>query len=366
MDVTVINQFREIVNSNGFSHFWYRTRSELNHWNCICSAMDWITVSVEHITSVTPEKAKTMSSIDVFAYISSVDIIVESVQQLHRVINKTKEQLFKDDSDIFMGNQFGQNDIRYFKTLRSCFGAHPVNLEEPGAEQNREMRRFASWSSNTWGSGTSSVILYSNQHKEEHIFLSIDLQQILRYGEKFYEYLKVLGCTLNKQYEKFVAEKQKEEIPSSENPIEHLNILLKASEQRLDNSAYRSVIQELKLIFSANITDAANQMLVAAYRKDLLLLIDEVHEHLQNMNFTDFDCDEMLYPSPEAMPNGWGYWYGKLSEYVSGSGYPPVLWEKEIRDIIKPYVKLNYMSYDELYVLVQAVLYSIVKGSRQA
>ena len=359
MDIATINNFREVVNHKGFTYFWYRTQSKLNHWNCICSAMDWISVSAEHIISITPEKARGMSSIDVFAYVSSVDIIVESVQQLHRVINNTKELLFKDDSDVFVGNQFGQNDIRYFKTLRSCFGAHPVNLEEPGAEQNREMRRFASWSSNTWGDGTSSVILYSNQHKEEDIFLTIDLQQILHFGEKFYEYLKVLGQTLIKQYEIFAAEKRAEVIPFSEDPNEHLEILLKASEQRLDDPVYRSNIQEIQLLFSINVADARNQEIVAAYRKDLLFLIDEIHKHLQNMDFTDLDYDDLLYPSPKAMPNGWGYWYEKITEYIFGGGYPPVLWESQIRKLFEPYVTLNYTSYEELFLLVQAALYQL-------
>ena len=359
MDISIIDDFRDIVNSRGFTYFWYRTRSELNHWNCICSAMDWITVSVEHINSVTSEKAKSMRSIEVFAYISSVDIIVESVQQLYRVIFKTRELLFKDDSDIFVENQFGQNDIRYFKTLRSCFGAHPVNLEEPGAEQKREMRRFASWSSNTWGNGTSSVILYSNQHKEEDIFLSIDLQQILHFGEKFYTHLKVLGQVLNEQYEIFAAERRGEVIPFSEDPNEHLDILLNASEQRLDNPVYRSNIQELKLLFSTNVTDTDNEEIVAMYRKELLLLINELHEHLQNMDFTDLDYDDLLYPSPKAMPNGWGYWYEKISEYIFGGGYPPMLWETQIRELFKPYVRLNYTSYEELFLLVQSALYKL-------
>lgn len=359
MDIATINNFREVVNRKGFTYFWYRTQSKLNHWNCICSAMDWISVSAEHIISIALEKAKAMSSIDVFAYISCVDIIVESVQQLHRVINNTKELLFKDDSDVFVGNQFGQNDIRYFKTLRSCFGAHPVNLEEPGAEQNREMRRFASWSSNTRGDGTSSVILYSNQHKEEDIFLTIDLQQILHFGEKFYEHLKVLGHTLNEQYEIFATEKREEEIPFSEDPIEHLEILLKASEQRLDNPVYRSNIQELKLLFSTTVSDASNQRIVAVYLKDLLFLIDEIHNHLQNMDFTDLDYDDLLYPSPKAMTNGWGYWYEKISEYILGGGYPPVLWESQIRNLFEPYVTLNYTSYEELFLLVQAALYQL-------
>lgn len=147
----------------------------------------------------------------------------------------------------------------------------------------------------------------------------------------------MLGYTLNEQYEIFATEKRKEEIPFSEDPIEHLEILLKASEQRLDNSVYRSNIQELKLLFSTTVLDADNQRIVAVYRKDLLLLIDEIHRHLQDMDFTDFDYDDLLYPFPKAMPNGWGYWYEKISEYIFGGGYPPVLWETQIRKLFEPY-----------------------------
>ena len=71
-----------------------------------------------------------------YSYISSVDIIVEAVQQLHRVIFSTAEQLFSKDTDCFPQNKFNKNDLDYFKTIRSCFGAHPVNLDEPGNEQH--------------------------------------------------------------------------------------------------------------------------------------------------------------------------------------------------------------------------------------
>ena len=361
MDLSIINRFREQVNSNGFTYFWYRTRSELNHWNCICSAMDWITVAVEHIDSITEEKAKNMRSIDVFAYISSVDLIVESVQQLHRVVNKTTDLLFKDDAEVFAGNQFNQNDLRYFKTLRSCFGAHPVNLAEPGDMHRKEMRRFASWSCNTWGNGTASVILYSNQHKEEHIFLSIDLQQILRFGLKYYNHLEFLEKCLETQYEEFVAIKRAETISAPTDPVEHLETLLHASKERLDNALYRSYIQELKLLLTTKITNAANADLVAAYRDDLRLLIDELHDHLQNMELTDFEYDYLLNPLPKGMPNGWGYWYEKLSEYVFSGGYPPMIWEQEIIKLFEPYVRLEYSSYEELFLLVQAALHRLQK-----
>lgn len=85
MDRQIIQSFRDKVNEKDFVLFKYRDNNNKNLWNCICSAMDWIEVSVEYICrhplrSVGPEQ-----SIELYAYLASVDIIVEAVEQLHRV-----------------------------------------------------------------------------------------------------------------------------------------------------------------------------------------------------------------------------------------------------------------------------------------
>ena len=359
MDLSIIGDFRDRVNSNGFVYFWYRSCDERNLWNCICSAMDWITVAAEYINSIDLQNARNMNSMDVFTYISSIDLIIESVQQLHRVICTDELFPFTDCSDIFTDNQFQQSDLRYFKTLRSCFGAHPVNLKEPGQEESRDLRRFASWSSVGWRTGTASVILYSNKLEDKDIFLTVDLSQVLQFGEKYYDYLKVLGDYINKQYKNFVELKRKEIIPTPEETIEHLNVLLEASKERLDNGVLKSQIQELKLLFTTEVTDKSNISLVDAYRKDLCLLIDEIHAYLQNMDIDYLEHEHLLYPSLVSMPQGWGYWREKISEHVFGGGYPPQLWESQVVRIIEPYTSTVYDSYEELYLLMQATLYHL-------
>lgn len=131
LELCLINEFREVVNKNNFTYFRYSNNRNKNQWNCICSAMDWITVAVEHLADYPKKRAGNLGSIEMYSYISSVDIIVEAVQQLHRVILSTAEQLFSKDTDCFPQNKFNKNDLDYFKTIRSCFGAHPVNLDEP-------------------------------------------------------------------------------------------------------------------------------------------------------------------------------------------------------------------------------------------
>lgn len=49
MDNTLINQFRECVNEHDIVFNLYHRHSEKNKWNIICSAMDWITVSIDGI-----------------------------------------------------------------------------------------------------------------------------------------------------------------------------------------------------------------------------------------------------------------------------------------------------------------------------
>ena len=82
LELCLINEFREVVNKNNFTYFRYSNNRNKNQWNCICSAMDWITVAVEHLADYPKKRAGNLGSIEMYSYISSVDIIVEAVQQL--------------------------------------------------------------------------------------------------------------------------------------------------------------------------------------------------------------------------------------------------------------------------------------------
>ena len=95
------------------------------------------------------------------------------------------------------------------------------------------------------------------------------------------------------------------------------------------------------------------------------MLIDEIHVFLQNMDMEDLEHEDLLYPSPKTLPNGWGYWREKISEHVFGGGYPPQLWESQVVKIIEPYVNPVYDSYEELYLLFQATLYHVQRQEQK-
>lgn len=51
MDEQLIHVFRDRVNENYFVLHRYKDCKGKNKWNCICSAMDWISVSVHYLCS---------------------------------------------------------------------------------------------------------------------------------------------------------------------------------------------------------------------------------------------------------------------------------------------------------------------------
>lgn len=51
MDEKLIDKFRDRVNKNYFVLHKYKNVNGKNKWNCICSAMDWISVSVHYLCS---------------------------------------------------------------------------------------------------------------------------------------------------------------------------------------------------------------------------------------------------------------------------------------------------------------------------
>jgi len=72
-----ISNFRDLINSDSSFIFQeYQNKNGKNHWNLICSCMDWLTVSVRHLQC--PQEQD--NDIDVrvmqmFSLISSIDLV---------------------------------------------------------------------------------------------------------------------------------------------------------------------------------------------------------------------------------------------------------------------------------------------------
>ncbi|MFE6074198.1 hypothetical protein ACFVQB_06915 [Paenibacillus sp. NPDC057886] len=145
----VIDEFRKQVNANSnFTLDAYRKKDGINYWNIICACMDWIDVGVEAMEKFSFDRKLGPIGLEVFTYISAIDIVWESIKQLHRTIINVAEVPFSGEKDVFIDDNLHTDDNAYFKHIRAVFGAHPVNLSDsagaghyrrPGAPQQAKL-----------------------------------------------------------------------------------------------------------------------------------------------------------------------------------------------------------------------------------
>lgn len=358
MDNTLINSFRECVNEHDLVFNLYHVCDDKNKWNIICSAMDWITVSIDGID---PDslifKNNNQASIRYMSFIMCIDILWESVQQLHRVIFNTREIPFKSERSIFKRNNTPKNDNDYFKMIRACFAAHPVNLNDHFTDSEKKEQRYASWSGGGFGHGDFSVILYSNKIGEDDIFLDIYTQELLQFAEQRYEYLKVLIDELNKQKEGYLNSCRSRKIQKSHSIIEQISILVRESKKRLNSDYYNYELQKLNIIFSTQISCPQNIAVVNRYREALTQRVNEIFWALQNMTFGEFESEKIINDSA---PKSCQYAFSKLCDVVYGNGHPALISTSLLKSTLGSIVNLDETkSYDELYVVVLSGFFTL-------
>ncbi|WP_379962574.1 hypothetical protein [Edwardsiella ictaluri] len=317
-----INEFRDLVNSNsGFVYQTYKNKDGKNLWNLICSCMDWLTVATRHLS-----KAEDLdSNIDIrvmqtFSLISSIDIIFESINQLHRVFVNHKTLPFEGESSCFDNRLFTEEDDNsYFKSIRACFGAHPVNLKHSNT------KRFASWPFDShFESGELTVHLYSNKIGESDLVMHLKYSELLSFLKCRYEYLDVISEKIELAYSEFKDALSKQPIELKEDPLEQLNILKNESKFRLNNDYYNSIIDELIMIFEAPPLDNSIENLANNYRASLVPLITEIRENLQAMNISDLEKNYLLEPSSE-LSKTLSYEIGKFYSWLHSNQYDPLV-----------------------------------------
>lgn len=282
-----ISDFRDLVNSNsGFVYQIFKDKDGKNLFHLVCSCMDWISVSARHLENA-PEFD---SNIDVkcmqlYSFISSIDLISQSVTQLHRVFVNEKTEPFKGDKNCFKNRLFeNEDDDRYFKTLRACFGAHPTDLRQNGS------KRFASWPFvSHLDDSNLTVHLYGREIGEDDLVLHLHINELIEFLTIRYNYLDIIADKIQSLFKEYQADLSNQVIETKSNPLEQLYVLKAESEKRLDNDYYNGEINDLIMIFEAKVTDAKLVPLVNSYRKSLLPTIEEIKRNLQSMNIVDLE-----------------------------------------------------------------------------
>lgn len=345
-----IQAFRDEVNQDKFVGSKYIRINGKNQWGCICASMDWITEGIEYLQNVHITE-RGLSSMEMYAYISAIDVVWEGIQQLRRVLYPYLRDLpFSGEYECFQNRLFDKkDDNNYFKEIRACFGAHPVNLQGENAQ-----RLFAGWAGSFDGD-EYSVLLYSSSPDEPYRKMTIFMHELNAFLEKRYGYLDVLAGAIRKQRAELDRVFRKPEGTEAKEPLEQLEILKKEIKKRGEADYWRGMTDRLQIIFEAEITNEENQKLVERYRNRLMPLMEALYILLQNMDMGDID-DRLLFPHSSTLPNGYLYWLEKIEECIHGVGYPETYWEQHLRQIFDGYIALEYKSYEEFYVVILACL----------
>lgn len=316
-----ISDFRDLVNSNSsFVYKKYSDNNGKNHWNLICSCMDWLSVSIRFLQNAPePNKNIDIRVMDIFSLISSIDLVSESIAQLHRVFINNQTLPFAGERRCFSERIFDEDDNSYFKSIRACFGAHPVNLNQSTS------KRFASWPFDSYiNSGELTVHLYSNKVGEDDLVMNINSNELIDFLTIRYNYLDVISQQVMFLYEKFRSDLAKELIETKSDTLEQLYVLKIESKKRFDNDYYNGVIDDLIVIFEAEFSQEDIKVMVSNYKKSLEILIGEIKDNLQAMNIVDLENSSLLYPRSD-LSRELSYELGKFYTWVHGDKCDPLI-----------------------------------------
>jgi hypothetical protein len=198
LDEKLIYDFRDKINENQFFYENYRNIDGKNKWNIICSAMDWIQVTTEGLPQINlsfEEKPWLipLQSLNLMQYIVSIDLLVDSIIQLFRVLGGRNLYPLSKNNEIFKQSEL--SDDKFFKHIRAVFGTHPVNLSSLDGVPNKSKERFyASYSTkDIFEEKKYIVFLYSNTAMDEDLReFEVDIEKINLYVEKRYQLLSQL------------------------------------------------------------------------------------------------------------------------------------------------------------------------------
>lgn len=317
-----ISDFRDLVNSNSsFVYQTYKDKNGKNLFNLICSCMDWITVSIRHLENASDfDKHIDTKVMQMFSLISSIDLISGSIVQLHRVFINPKTLPFAGEKKCFTSRLFAdEDDNNYFKTIRACFGAHPVNLNQSNA------KRFASWPFDSHSNTAElTVHLYSANINDEDLSLHLNRNELLEFLTTRYDYLDVIADKIESLFIEYQKNLSKQPIESKYEPLEQLYVLKAESVKRLDNDYYNSEIDDLIMIFEAEVTDPELVSIADSYKDSLIPLIEEIKSNLQSMNIVDLKNAYELRVRSD-LRRELSYELGKFYSWIHGDRYDPLL-----------------------------------------
>ncbi len=343
---------REKVNETSFVLAKYQNNASKDQWGCICSAMDWLDVGMANIET-TLDELKNSKGLETcmkfYQYICCIDIVWESICQLHRVfVNPNPKTIpFKNESNIFSREIFNKDDNDYFKEIRACFGAHSVNLNSG----QKLGIKFASWSTNFGNPQTMSILLYSNIPGDKYIQLNVTIDQLQRFYESRCQYIQVILNAIDSNVLDYVNDMKNSIITKSNNCKDQIEILKSEARKRYGGHVLIEELEQIEHFLSTQFCCKKNEVAIEQFRKRVVSGIDEIYTCLQNMSI-DYNLDIEVALSPKYKPRKDNFGDNFSSLYLKTI---PKIWKvydaKSIKRPLEKYICFEYKTEDELYWL---------------
>ena len=289
----LIKEFRDKANECIVFRNTYQDINGRNKWNIICSAMDWISVTARGIKSIEINQPSMFKSDDyqslvLMQYIVAIDVLVESIIQLYRVIYGS-DNLYplKNDNTIFSK---AISDDLYFKHLRAAFSTHPINLKSlDGSDAYPDERFYASWSSmSTFGDNDFSVYLYSNKPDRKEMYeLGVNFSEINDYCKMRYDLLSNLKYKIEELNTEITSALRSIKIPKGKNRLNYVHTLIDENNKRIGRTYGHSY--DLTYIYNMLIAHkefADNDQKVDDYITFISNQIDKISNSIQDMSFS--------------------------------------------------------------------------------
>lgn len=306
LDFSLIEDFRDVVNEGEFAYHYFINKDGKNQFSPICSCMDWISVSIRYIKNFPAFSDDIdVKAMQFYSLISSIDIVVEAVMQLHRIIMNEGKKLqkwpFKGSTYIFNDKVeylFNKDDDSYFSEIRSIFGAHPTNLRNDNGEG-----LFASWPHpHPFNMNDFTVSIYSNRPGRDDVIFGIKIDEVLNYLNERYSHLAELKDVLLAIRKRYYKALINQIIPATENIYDELRVLRNEIEVRQNNDYYRMELNDITHLFTGVVREAHLVDEVNAFRDKLYPIVAEIRKNLQRMNLVDLTTTEGVMVS--RLPDG--------------------------------------------------------------
>lgn len=360
LNPTLIDDFRNIVNRNSIFRSTYKNVDGKNKWNIICSAMDWTNVTAEGISHIKLGTKRSfgvnhLNSLNLMQYIVTLDVLVESIIQLYRVLDPDNPYPLLEDRSVF--EQSSISDDKYFKHIRAVFGTHPVNLDSLDGFTKRKGERFyASWSAKgTIDDFDYIVYLYSNDPGRDEInHFGIRIDEVNEYAEKRYLLLMNLKNIVQSFLDKHEAKLKTSPIILVDNILEQLEILIHENNRRYGNKeGYFEDLVYLQNMIKLDLSQDHEEIkeIVSRYKNFLIEVTSKYKKALETLDDSMIESWSM---------NVHGYEYEKIYSFLIDGNHPlgRSYFQKLMENNTLPYYLID-SSFQEKQLVMESVIYCL-------